>query len=100
MNDAQRTAMTVALLTLVGLAGCQGAAIEPDEAALSVKGASASVQAFETAARGCGLTRFARGPADEGEWRSVIFSTSELSPLHCTIQWMLDHPEMKLSMDA
>lgn len=89
----------LAIASLLGAAGCQGSAPAPDEGALSVKGPAPSAAAFEQAAKRCGLGRAARGPAEEGEWRSVIFSANDPKPLHCSVQWIVDHPEMKLRMD-
>lgn len=89
----------LALGMLLVVSACRGEASTADEGQLSVAGAPKSAEAFENAAKQCGLSRFARGPAAEGEWRSVIFSTKDPRPLHCTVQWMLDHPELRLRMD-
>ncbi|WP_419319010.1 hypothetical protein ACN2C7_18880 [Caulobacter sp. ErkDOM-E] len=89
----------LAIVSLLGATACQGSASSPDEGTLSVKGPAASAAAFEQAAKRCGLVRAARGPAEEDEWRSVIFSAKDPKPLHCSVQWLLDHPEMKLRMD-
>lgn len=89
----------LAVYLLLGAAACQGEPPTPDEGHISVKGSVQSAQAFEGAAAECGLTRAARGPAAEGGWRSVIFSTRHPEQLQCTVQWLMDHPELKLRMD-
>ncbi|MBO9545834.1 hypothetical protein [Caulobacter sp.] len=99
LGMAMRSGRILALGMVLTLGACQGETSPPDEGELSVAGASRSAEAFESAARKCGLSRFARRPAAVGEWRSVIFSTKDPRPLHCTVQWMLDHPELRLRMD-
>ena len=98
-SDPGVSAALTIMGTAIALTGCHDSRPAPDQGALSVKGPSESMQAFELAAEACGLDRAARGDTADGEWRSVLYSASEPKPLHCTIQWMLDHPEMKLSVD-
>ncbi|WP_420479833.1 hypothetical protein [Brevundimonas sp. FT23028] len=59
---------------------------------LKVSGTPEGLQAFEKAARACGMTHITRGTTEGSAWLSAKASGRDRA-YDCSMQWLMSHPE-------